>query len=101
MKNYDLKHVAYHILVGLYFMWLVVFGILLSMGLNSAFGGGSLQLLQIYPVWISLNFIMGTSVFVVLRLFRNRTFLSRIINYSYYVVIIAALITLLLIMNKG
>jgi len=100
MKNYDFKHVAYHVLVGLYFMWLLVFSVLLSMGFNHTISGGNPQLSQVYPVWICLNFIMGTSVFIVLRLFRNHTFLSKIINYSYYVVILAAIVTVFLIMNK-
>ena len=99
MKNYDLRHVAYHVLVGLYFMWLVVFGILLSMALNHTFAEGHTQLSKVYPVWICLNFIMGTSVFIVLRLFRNRTFLSKVINYSFYMVIIAAIATVALIIK--
>jgi len=100
MKNYDLKHIAFHVLTGLYFIWLLVFGVLLSMSLNHTFGAGNPQLSKIYLVWIFLNFIMGTSIFMVLRLFRNRTLLGRIIRYSFWAVIIAAVITVFLIMSR-
>jgi len=99
MKNYDFKHVAYHVLVGLYFIWFTVFSVLLSMALNHTFAHGNPQLSKVYPVWICLNFIMGTSVFIVLRLFRNRKVLSKVINYSFYIVIIAAIATVFYIMS--
>ena len=98
MKNYDLKYIAFHVLVGLYFIWLLVFFVLIGMSLNHTFNVGNLQLAKVYLVWISLNLIMGTSIFMVLRLYRNSTLLGKVIKFSYWFVVFAALVTAILIM---
>jgi len=97
MKNYDLKHIAFHVLVGLYFIWLMVFAVLLSMGLGHANSNGSIELSKVYLLWIFLNVFMGTSMFIVLRLFRNKTLLGKIITYSYCIAVIAAAVGCLMI----
>jgi len=100
MKNYDLKHISYHVLVGLYFIWLPVFGILLCMALNSILGDGDAGLAKIFVVWISLNLIMGTSLFAVLQLYRNRSLAAKIIWYTYGTIVIVALLTIFFMIKR-
>lgn len=100
MKNYDLKHIAFHVLVGLYFIWLVVFGVLLGIAINNILVSNNNDIARLLLVWISLNFIMGTSLFVVIQLFRNRTLLGRVILFSYGCMALAAVLTVFFIINK-
>jgi len=83
MKNYDIKHIAYHALVGLYFIWLPIFCILLGMSLNASFKSADLQFDRIFLVWILLNFIMGSALFFVIRLFEYKDMLTKIVTYTY------------------
>jgi len=100
MKNYDLKHIAFHVLVGLYFIWLLLFCILLSIAINNVLESKTPDIAGLLLLWISLNFVMGTLLFVVIQLFRNRSLLGRVILYSYGGLTVAAVITVFLIMNK-
>ena len=100
MKNYDLKHIAFHVLVGLYFIWLLLFCILLSIAINNVLESKNPDIAGLLLLWISLNFVMGTLLFVVIQLFRNRSLLGRVILYSYGGLTVAAVITVFFIMNK-
>jgi hypothetical protein len=100
MKNYDLKHLAFHILVGLYFIWIIVFCILLSLTLSNALSNGNADFTRMLLVWVFLNFIMGISIFMVLRLFRNKSLLGRIIPYSFGTVAVAALLSALFVVTR-
>ena len=84
MKQIDFRHIAYHVLVGIYFLWLVVFGILISMAMVNFFERGNHELDRVFTVWILFNLIMGSILFGVIRLFKNRGVLSQIISYTYY-----------------
>ena len=64
------------------------------MSLSEAFGRNTPQLAQIYFIWISLNVIMGTSLFIVIRLFRNSGLIGKVVKYTYFFAIIAAIITI-------
>jgi hypothetical protein len=101
MKNYDLKHIAFHVLVGLYFIWFCVFGVLLTTAGKNVFVSGSPNIANLLLVWISLNFIMGIPLFIVLQLYKNRSLLNRIIQYSFYGIASIAVCIVFLILNKG
>ncbi|MXN89917.1 hypothetical protein GR160_01645 [Flavobacterium sp. Sd200] len=100
MKNLDLKHLAFHVLVGLYFIWLAVFGILLYITFDSILANSNENASRLLLMWVSLNFVMGTSIYMVIRLFRNRTVLAKVIFYSYAVVAIIAVATVFLLLNR-
>jgi hypothetical protein len=99
MRELDVKHVAYHILVGLYFIWLAVFTVLIALTINSTFYMGSTALSKMLLLWILLNLVIGTSLFAVIRLFGRRQKLGKVIVYSYYVMAAAAVTTVLVTIN--
>lgn len=84
MRKIDLKHAVFHVVVGIYFLWLIVYGVLLFMASSNALNEfPNLQLNEVLRLWIILNLIMGTVLFIVIRKFRNRTLLNRVIMYSF------------------
>jgi pheromone shutdown protein TraB len=97
MKRIDVKHIAYHVLVGVYFVWLLVFGALIAMALLHALGNGNRELSKILMMWMFFNLVMGTVLFIVIRLFRTNNILSRIILYTYCLMAIAAITSVLII----
>jgi hypothetical protein len=97
MKNYDIKHILYHVLVAIYFIWVPVFAVLLGMSVKSSFDGAGVQLIKILLVWIMVNLVMGTALFVVMQQFHKKTILSRIIFYSYFILAAASVTTVLII----
>ena len=95
MRELDVKHVAYHVLVGLYFIWLPIFAILIALTINSTVYMGNMQLSKILLLWIFLNLVIGTSLFAVIQLFGRQQKLGNIIRYSYFVMAAAAVITVM------
>ena len=100
MKTYDIKHIAYHVLVGLYFIWLPVFSILLGMALHTTFIAGNLPLARIFLVWIFLNLIMGSALFIVIRLFSYRSRTGRVVLFTFVAMAAICLATTLLIAGQ-
>lgn len=90
---------AFHVLVGLYFIWIVVFGVLMYMALKNVYSNENIVLSQLFMKWIFLNLIMGSALFVVIRIFRNRTILNRIIFYLYILMTVAAIVTVMIVGN--
>ena len=101
IKKYDLKHIAFHVLAGLYSIWLLLFCILVSMAISTVLNEADSSLRTVYLVWVSLNFIMGTSLFTVIQLFKNKTITNRLIFYTYIAAAIATAFTVIFIMNRG
>jgi cell division protein FtsW (lipid II flippase) len=99
MKKFDSKHMAFHVLVGLYFIWIVVFGILMYMALKNVYSNENIVLSQLFMKWIFLNLIMGSALFMVIRIFRNQTVLNKIIFYLYVFMAIAAIVTVMIVGN--
>lgn len=100
MKNYDLKHIAFHTLIGLYFIWLCVFCILIYIAANTIIQNGGAGVAKLFLVWVSSNFVMGTALYMVLRLFRNRTLLGKVIMYSYCATAVATLVVVVFMLNR-
>lgn len=99
MRELDVKHLAYHVLVGLYFIWLPVFIILIGLAINSSVYMGNMQLSKIILLWIFLNLVIGTSLYAVIRLFDWRRRLGRVITYSYYAMAVACITTIMIVLN--
>lgn len=99
MKEIDVKHIAYHVLVGLYFVWLLVFGALITMALINAFGKANYELSRAFVLWMFFNLVMGTVLFIVIRLFRQENKINSIVFYTYYFMA-AATVTSILIINN-
>jgi hypothetical protein len=97
MKNYDVKHIAYHALVAIYFIWFLVFAMLLAVSLGNYYGEHNRQLTKILMAWIFLNLVMGTALFIVIQQFRKQTALSRVIVFGYFLMV-AASVTVVLIL---
>ncbi|MHA3786673.1 hypothetical protein ACX0HA_00575 [Flavobacterium hauense] len=97
MRKIDSKHIAFHALVALYFIWMVVFSILMGMALANAYGGRDATLAYLFTKWIFLNLIMGSVLYIVIRLFRNRTLLDKIILGSFIFIALASIIVVVLI----
>jgi len=83
MKKYDGKHFIFHVLVALYFIWVVVFMVLIAMAMANVSGADSPALDRAFMTWILVNFLTGSALFIVIRMFRYGTMLVKIITYSY------------------
>lgn len=62
------------------------------MSLSETFNSNTPELSKIYFVWISLNIIMGTSLFIVIRLFRNQGLIGKVVKFTYFFAVLAAII---------
>jgi len=91
MKNYDIKHIAFHVLVALYFIWLPVFGVLLYLALNDTLNTANVSLSKIFLTWIFLNLIMGSALFFVIQLFQKKNLVNKIIRVSYITMTVVAI----------
>ena len=99
MKKVDSRHIAFHTLVGLYFIWIVVFGALMVMAVANAYGRHDAVLALLFTKWIFMNLVMGSALYIVIRMFRNRTLLDRIVFWSFIVLATASIIVVVLIEN--
>ena len=87
MKKLDVKYTAFHILIGVYFLWVAVITVLIGMTAFNEINHINAGLNEVFLFWILLNLFMGTAIFTVIRMFRNKTILNRIVLYSYVFVV--------------
>lgn len=99
MRKIDSRHIAFHVLVALYFIWMAVFSVLMGMALANAYGKQDPTLALLFTKWISMNLIMGSALYISIRLFRNRTLLDKIIMGSFIFMAIASIVVVMLIAN--
>ncbi|WP_294822441.1 hypothetical protein [uncultured Flavobacterium sp.] len=85
MKRFDSRHIAFHILVALYFIWAFVFAALLAMAMSNAVEPRIAPLSEILPMWILMNLAMGSALFLVIRLFRSKEVIIKTVRLSYIV----------------
>jgi hypothetical protein len=83
MSRLDYKHTAFHVLIALYFIWFAVTATLVGMALVNLYIAGNTNLYPAFIAMLLFNLIMGTVLFAVIRLFKNRTLLGKIVKYSY------------------
>ena len=100
MKTYDVKHIAYHALIGLYFIWLPTFCLLLWASGSATYTSANSQYNRIFLLWIVLNYVMGSSLFFVIRLFGYKNAINTVILYSYITMALAGLGTILFMVCK-
>lgn len=100
MREFDIKHVACHVLISLYFIWLPVLCVLLGLALCATLCPSNLHLGKVLLLWIFLNLVIGTSLFAVLQLFGIRSRIGKVITYSYYVMAAASVITIAIAINQ-
>lgn len=99
MKKFDIRHIVFHTLIAVYSIWLVVYGTLLTVALINAFDKADRQLSKVFMVWIFLNLLMGSILFVVIRLYKTLGMLNRIVLYSYCIMALVTLAAVALIYN--
>lgn len=101
MQKLDIKHIVFHTLIAVYFIWLVVYASLITIALINAFGNGDAALAQAFTVWIFFNLLMGSILFIVIRLYTISPLLNRILLYSYCGIATAAIATVLFIYGSA
>lgn len=99
MRKVDSKHIAFHVVVALYFLWIMVFCALMGMALTNAYGRQDGSLTLLFTKWIFMNLIMGSALYIVIRLFRNRTLLDKIVFWSFILMAVASIVVVVLIGN--
>lgn len=97
MKKIDFKHTAFHVLVAVYFLWFIVYAVLAFMALSNVYGAANPALTDIFFLWLVLNLFMGTVLFIVIRLFGNRSLLNRVIFYTFIFMFGAAITTIFIV----
>ncbi|MBF01486.1 hypothetical protein [Flavobacterium coralii] len=97
MSRLDYKHTAFHILIAVYFIWFAITGTLIGMALINLYDTGNTDLNPAFTAMLLLNLVMGTVLFAVIRLFRNRTLLGKVVKYSYVFMAGTCLTTMLMI----
>jgi len=100
MRQLDIKHVAYHILISLYFIWLPVFCILLGLAICATMYAANIQLGKVLLLWIFLNLVIGTSLFAVLQLFGLKRKINKILLYSYFTMAAASVATIFITIDR-
>ncbi len=101
MKRFDVKHTAFHILVAIYFIWAIIFAVLLAMAISNTVDPRSAALAGMFPVWILMNLVMGSALFVVIRLFRNDNVVGRAVRVSYIALAAGAMAIMIFIAAKA
>lgn len=91
MRKIDGKHLAFHVLVALYFIWVAVFVILISLAIANVSAAGSPLLDKAFMTWILVNFLTGSALYIVIRMFRHNTMMVKIITYSYIFLALAGI----------
>lgn len=97
MRKLDVRHAAFHVLVAVYFLWVIVIGILVAMAMYNYINTLDAGLNQVFFNWIIYNFLTGTLLFAVIRMFRQNKKLNRFILYSYTFMLGVSVTTLLMI----
>ncbi|MCW4467424.1 hypothetical protein OGH69_00455 [Flavobacterium sp. MFBS3-15] len=91
MKRFDVKHTVFHILVGLYFIWAFIFAALLAMAISNTVEPRNSELTGMFPVWILMNLVMGSALYVVMRMFRSKDVINKAVRVSFIALAAAAL----------
>lgn len=69
------------------------------MALKNVYGPENIELSVLFVKLIFLNLVMGSALFVVIRMFRYITALNKVVFYSYIFMAIAAIITVVIVNN--
>lgn len=97
MGKLDYRHIAFHIILAFYFIWLIVFITLNIITLVNFFGATNTILSDMLITMIVLNLFMGTALFLVFKLFRNKSLLNKVVKYSFGLISVVSLTTVIMI----
>lgn len=97
MRKIDYKHIAFHTLSAIYYIWIAVFCVLIAMALGNVYGGGSASLSRALLMWILLNIVTGSALFLVLRQFHPRAVVRRFILHTYLFMAVTAIVSVIVI----
>lgn len=97
MNKIDLKHIAFHIIIALYFIWFIVFIILNIITIVGSYKNINSDVSNSLSNLITLNLIMGTALYIVIRMFRKHTRLTKTIKYSYLFIVLTSVLSILII----
>lgn len=100
MHKFDYKHIAFHVLVALFFIWFAVFSVLLGLSLTNALTNSYNGINNIMLPLILLNVLMGTTLFVVIKLFRNRGVLNKVIAWCYGCIAAISVVAVIIIKSR-
>jgi len=101
MKKIDFKHAVFHVLVAVYFLWLIVYAVLTFMALSNVYDATNTALNDVFFLWLVLNLFMGTVLFIVIRLFGNKSVLNRVIFYTFIFMLGAGITTIFIVKSRA
>ncbi|QYJ68293.1 hypothetical protein [Flavobacterium litorale] len=101
MGRLDYKHIAFHIIVAFYFIWLLVFIALVVLTLVNFFSIMDTTLNNMLTTMIVLNLFMGTALYLVFKLFRNKSVLNKVVKYSFGFISVVSLTAVAIIKIKS
>lgn len=93
-KKIDYKHITYHIIIALYFLWLIIFITLLTITLVNIFNVLDSKVASTLTSLIIFNVLMGAALYLVFRLYNTTSRIARIINYTFITVMIITALTI-------
>ena len=95
-RKIDKKHIAFHVLVAVYFIWALIFCTLIGTAIT-AYSTGKLELANILGNWLLANLAMGSLLYIVIKMFRYKTRLLKGITVSYFVLATLSIIAQVII----
>ncbi|MCR5862947.1 hypothetical protein LRS05_12735 [Flavobacterium sp. J372] len=93
MNKIDTKHIAFHVLAALYFIWLPLFTILLSLLFYYIYEDYNTIIITTVLPTLFINLIMGALLMFVLRLFKSHLKLIFFVRISYYIALCFSIIS--------
>lgn len=95
-KKIDSRHIAFHVLVAIYFIWAIIFSALIGMTIANFFSKVSASIVPMLETWLLLNFVMGSVLFMVIKLFRQKVVIMKAIRWSYFTLAITAIVIVII-----
>lgn len=92
MNKVDSKHIAFHVLAALYFIWLPLFTALVSLLFYNIYNAYDCTVIYALLPTLFTNLIMGALLMFVLRLFKSHPKLTSFVRISYYIILSFSLI---------
>ena len=96
MRQFDGRHLIFHVLIALYFIWLLLYASLIGITLYNLLNLGDAKITRVFLVWIAFNLFMGTVLFIVIRLYREQVRAGKFVLYSYSAMALLSVATILL-----
>ena len=82
-RHIDKKHIAFHVLVAVYFIWALIFCALLGMAIAS-YTTRQAGVANVLGNWLLANLLMGSLLYLVIKMFRHKSGVLKAITISYF-----------------